>query len=309
MGGEERAASGSAEPGPTAALETGPVDPDETRRLARRHFFRSIAADAVKTAATVVGAAGALRDGSVEMASALLGTADALGSQAAPAARPAAGATGLFRSAFRFEPERVVLLDQRRLPDELSVVDCLTGSDVAQAIRDFGGPGRAAPGPGRGLRDRPHRRPLRGGFPVRTPRDAVRDRERPAERRPDLGAAAERDGPDAGAVRGHRGRGRGWYADRRAPPPGGRGDPRRGNAGARSPCLPRRGLLLDDRATRGRCDASHPDDRQHGRAGRRAGWDRARGRRGAPRRGPGRWRCWSPRPGRGWRVPALLRGS
>ncbi len=136
MSGEERAAPGSAAPGPTAALETGPGDPDEMRRLARRHFFRAIAADAVKTAATVVGAAGALRDGSVEMAGALLGTADAPGSQAAPAPRPAGGATGVFRSAFRFEPERVVLLDQRRLPDELSVVDCLTGSDVAQAIRD-----------------------------------------------------------------------------------------------------------------------------------------------------------------------------
>lgn len=136
MSGEERAASGSSAPGPSAALEAGPVDPDELRRLARRRFFRSLAADAMKTAATVVGAAGALRDGSVEMASAILGTADATGSPAGSGARPAGGAAGVFRSAFRFEPERVVLLDQRRLPDELSDVDCLTGSDVAQAIRD-----------------------------------------------------------------------------------------------------------------------------------------------------------------------------
>ena len=38
------------------------ADPDEVRRLARRRFFRSIAADAMQTAATVVGAAGALRE-------------------------------------------------------------------------------------------------------------------------------------------------------------------------------------------------------------------------------------------------------
>jgi methylthioribose-1-phosphate isomerase len=136
VSGEERAASGSDAPGPGAALEVGPADPDELRRLARRRFFRSFAADAIKTAATVVGAAGALRDGSVEMASAILGTAEATGSPAGAGARPAGGATGVFRSAFRFEPERVVLLDQRRLPDELSDIDCLTGSDVAQAIRD-----------------------------------------------------------------------------------------------------------------------------------------------------------------------------
>ena len=136
MSGEERAAPGSAASGPAAALDAGPVDPDELRRLARRRFFRSFAADAMKTAATVVGAAGALRDGSVEMASAILGTADATGSPAGAGARPAGGTTAAFRSAFRYEPDRVVLLDQRRLPDELSEVDCLTGSDVAQAIRD-----------------------------------------------------------------------------------------------------------------------------------------------------------------------------
>ena len=79
MSGEEARCLGPPAPGPAAALDAGPVHRDELRRLARRRFFRLFAADAMKTAATVVGAAGALRDGSVEMASAILGTADATG--------------------------------------------------------------------------------------------------------------------------------------------------------------------------------------------------------------------------------------
>jgi methylthioribose-1-phosphate isomerase len=114
----------------------GPADPDEARRLARRRFFRSFAADVMKTAATVVGAAGALRDGSADMASALLGSAGAAITPAPASVPPAMGRSTGFRSPFRLEPEQVVLLDQRRLPDELIEVACVSGSDVAQAIRE-----------------------------------------------------------------------------------------------------------------------------------------------------------------------------
>jgi methylthioribose-1-phosphate isomerase len=124
----------------SAQVEGALVDPEDARRLARRRFFRSFAADAMRTAATVVGAANALRDQSAEMAGALLGA-----SPAAPAAegaaedaaeRTAPAPPAGFRSAFRLEREVLVLLDQRRLPEELVELECVSGSDVAQAIRE-----------------------------------------------------------------------------------------------------------------------------------------------------------------------------
>jgi methylthioribose-1-phosphate isomerase len=129
-------AAGMVAPEPAPPVGARPADPDEARRLGRRQFFRSFAADAMKAAATVVGAAGALREGSAGMASALLGSADtAIAPVGASVAAPTERSTG-FRSAFRLEPEQVVLLDQRRLPDELIEVACLSGADVAQAIRE-----------------------------------------------------------------------------------------------------------------------------------------------------------------------------
>ena len=136
MSDELRRAPEPTGPGTVAPTGDGPVDPDEERRLSRRRFFRSFAADAMKTAATVVGAAGALRESSAGMASALLGSAD-------PPIAPVGGSdprtrelSAVYRSAFRFESEHVVLLDQRRLPDELIDVGCVSGADVAQAIRE-----------------------------------------------------------------------------------------------------------------------------------------------------------------------------
>jgi methylthioribose-1-phosphate isomerase len=114
----------------------GPTDPDEATRLARRRFFRSFAADAMKTAATIVGAVGALREGSAGMANALLGSVDtAIAPVGASIAATTERPTG-FRSPFRLEPEQVILLDQRGLPDELIEVACVSGADVAQAIRE-----------------------------------------------------------------------------------------------------------------------------------------------------------------------------
>ena len=49
-----------------------PPDPDEALRLERRRFFRMLAGDAVRTAATLVGAANALRDTTQEMANSVL---------------------------------------------------------------------------------------------------------------------------------------------------------------------------------------------------------------------------------------------
>jgi methylthioribose-1-phosphate isomerase len=116
-----------------------PADPDEALRLARRRFFRAMASDAVKTAATFVGAAGALRETTQEMANSVLAEAapaNAPGGAASPAAAAPPIPTG-FRSPFRFEADRLVLVDQRRLPEDLVEVTCESAGDVAQAIREM----------------------------------------------------------------------------------------------------------------------------------------------------------------------------
>ncbi len=123
-------------PGTSAPADGASIDPDDARRLDRRRFFRSFAADAMRTAATVVGAANALRDQSAEMAGALLGASPSASAAVGADERTAAGPPAGFRSAFRFEPEVLILLDQRRLPEELVELACVSGSDVAQAIRE-----------------------------------------------------------------------------------------------------------------------------------------------------------------------------
>ncbi len=127
-------------PSPSPGAEPAPTDPDEILRLARRRFFRALASDAVRTAATLVGAAGALRETTQEMATSVLNAG-----AAAPTPGPAGGPTppaGIappagFRSPFRLEGDRLILIDQRRLPEELVEVTCESAADVAQAIREM----------------------------------------------------------------------------------------------------------------------------------------------------------------------------
>jgi methylthioribose-1-phosphate isomerase len=130
-------------PGTPPGGATPPSSPDEALRLERRRFFRVLAGDAVRTAATLVGAAGALRDTTQEIADGVLaesggpaarGASAAHGGSATPAAPVIP--TG-FMSPFRLEEDRLVLVDQRRLPDELVEVVCESAGDVAQAIREM----------------------------------------------------------------------------------------------------------------------------------------------------------------------------
>ncbi len=134
-----------------------PPDPDEAIRLARRQFFRAFVSDAVRTAANVAGVAGALRRTSAEVAGTLLGVTEApaeppeplpftfASSGVGPAGAPGASHAGLtsggvaasaagFRSPFRLDADSIVLLDQRRLPDDLVEVSCRTAPDVRVAI-------------------------------------------------------------------------------------------------------------------------------------------------------------------------------
>ncbi len=125
--------------------------------VARRQFFRRFAGDMVNTAATVVGAAQALRETSTLAAQAILhpasGAATLAGSAAARAdaelmaAPTAPGAEGPdgghapagFRTPFRYgEADDVLLvIDQRRLPGELVEVEVRSARDASAAIRDM----------------------------------------------------------------------------------------------------------------------------------------------------------------------------
>jgi len=120
---------------------TDQADPD------RRQFFRRFAGEVISSAAQVVGAVTEIRDRSASEAAALLGQATGpAGAAAATAglppelaaansADPSAPPAG-FRTPFRFgSDDTLLVIDQRRLPDELIEVPVRTGSEAANVIR------------------------------------------------------------------------------------------------------------------------------------------------------------------------------
>lgn len=131
------------EPEPTAPVP----GPDEQVDLGRRRFFRQLAADAFQAAATVVGAANAIQQTSIQTASAILdpasavsyapGTGGPAGGDAVEAANPLPGSARGFRTAFRMEDDQLVLVDQRLLPGQLSEWTCRSAPEVAFAIREM----------------------------------------------------------------------------------------------------------------------------------------------------------------------------
>ena len=115
---------------------------------ARRRFFRALADEIVHTAATVVGVAGELQRTSAEAAGVLLRGEDAFGAGngrgagdvtvvRSDMANPAEGAPAGFRTAFRWDDDRLMLVDQRRLPTELVELTCTTSSQVVRALHDM----------------------------------------------------------------------------------------------------------------------------------------------------------------------------
>jgi methylthioribose-1-phosphate isomerase len=122
---------------------TEPVDPS------RRQFFRRFAGEVMTSAATVIGVATDLRDRSAAEASVLLGQAPSAaaggsgGAAGGNGGAPGAGANfaedgvdAVFRTPFRFESDNVLLvIDQRKLPDELVEMPVRSASDAANAIR------------------------------------------------------------------------------------------------------------------------------------------------------------------------------
>jgi methylthioribose-1-phosphate isomerase len=131
-------ATTSATEATTSATEP-PAGATEPLEATRRQFFRRFAGDVMTGAAQVVGVVTELRDRSAAQASVLLGD-QATGPGGAGASPPASPATPEaptgFRTPFRFESDNILLvIDQRRLPDELIEVPVRTASDAANAIR------------------------------------------------------------------------------------------------------------------------------------------------------------------------------
>jgi methylthioribose-1-phosphate isomerase len=145
-------------------------EPAEGADLGRRNFFRAFGREAIHTAASVAGAADALRRGTTAAGAEIiglgLGTPGALErlrgavppgpaeANAAPATAVLAGAratargvpgepgTG-FHSPYRLETGALLLLDQQQLPGAVQEISCGDGYDVAAAIRDHVAEGAA----------------------------------------------------------------------------------------------------------------------------------------------------------------------
>jgi methylthioribose-1-phosphate isomerase len=104
----------------------------------RRRFFRAFGREAVQTAATVVGVAGAFRRAA--------GTGELVDQGRSPAPAPI-GRSGLaappgearigFHSPYRVVDGAIYLLDQRRLPDAAVEIPCTDAVEVARAIREL----------------------------------------------------------------------------------------------------------------------------------------------------------------------------
>ncbi|MGH2406574.1 MAG: S-methyl-5-thioribose-1-phosphate isomerase [Candidatus Limnocylindrales bacterium] len=111
--------------------------------LDRRAFFRAFSRDALNTAATVVGAATAVRRGTTAAASELLGISLSPEASADRLATALGLAGGGYRSPYRVGDGVVHVLDQRRLPAEAVDIECRTGGDVVATMRSLaarGGP-------------------------------------------------------------------------------------------------------------------------------------------------------------------------
>jgi methylthioribose-1-phosphate isomerase len=136
-GASERDEPGTPDPIISGDPERRPPEPaGGGADLARRRFFRQFAGDVMEAAATVVGAAGVIQRTSAEAATALL---DPVEPAAGPGYDPVTGSLvrpAVFGSPFRLAERALLLVDQRRLPDEVVELECATVAEVAFAIRE-----------------------------------------------------------------------------------------------------------------------------------------------------------------------------
>ena len=134
-------------PAEPQAAEPQAAEPQAAERhaadtdLGRRRFFRRFASEVFQTAATVAGAATALQRDAAEAANAILNPeagAALLSDGFAAAPMAGGGAPAGFRTPFRFATDdRLLVIDQRRLPDELVEFEVTSAADAAYAIREM----------------------------------------------------------------------------------------------------------------------------------------------------------------------------
>jgi methylthioribose-1-phosphate isomerase len=112
--------------------------------VGRRLFFRQLAGEMLQGAATIVGMAEMLQRTSAEAARSILEEpglpAGVAGTSVVGSSGAGAALEGLprgFRTPFRWEGDRLILIDQRRLPEEIVEVEVRSAAETAQAIRDM----------------------------------------------------------------------------------------------------------------------------------------------------------------------------
>src|SRR5678815_530911 len=102
---------------------------DRSPDASRRQFFRVFSKQTVVGAGSVIGAVNDLRQAGATAANQLLGLSE-LPEEVASVPVEAA-----FRSPYRFTGEALLIVDQRQLPGQGSVVECRAADAAAAAIR------------------------------------------------------------------------------------------------------------------------------------------------------------------------------
>jgi methylthioribose-1-phosphate isomerase len=137
--------------------------PPDGYDASRRSFFRAFGREAIQAAASVAGAADALRRGTTAAGAEIIGmgigtpgamerlrgaaepTANVPGAATPGRVAPGEGVPGEialgFHSPYRLEDGTLFLLDQRRLPGAAEEIPCTGGYEVAAAIRDYAAEG------------------------------------------------------------------------------------------------------------------------------------------------------------------------
>ncbi|MDP8903880.1 MAG: hypothetical protein M3N29_00950 [Chloroflexota bacterium] len=98
---------------------------DSSAETTRRQFFRLLGRQTTKGAGDLFGTVNTLRRTSAEAAGALLGWTDE---------RPPFE-SGTFRSPYRYVEGRLLILDQRQLPERIETISCHDPNEVAAAMR------------------------------------------------------------------------------------------------------------------------------------------------------------------------------
>jgi len=138
----EISASSDAGKGQAAADPTSGGDAsDPAAGTGRRSFIRELAADAVRGAASIAGTVGALQRAASDTAGAIVGESVA---RSAPEEQGRERQrSGKLPQPFRLERGRLLIVDQRQLPEAVVELDVSAPTDLAAAMRDHAVDGAA----------------------------------------------------------------------------------------------------------------------------------------------------------------------